>query len=81
MQGLASLLLPARYALLPALYLLLHRTVRAVMMASGVIPNTQMDGVVMGKYTAQIPDKDGTLPTRPSEQGIAVIMLAARSNQ
>ncbi|GAB1317880.1 Monooxygenase [Madurella fahalii] len=80
LQGLASLLLPARYALLPALYLLLHRAVRAIMMAGGVIPNTQMDGVIMGKYTAQIPRKDGSLPTQPAEEEIAVILLAARSN-
>lgn len=80
MQGIASLLLPARHALLPALALLLYRLVHSLMMAAGVIPNSQMDGVVMGKFTAQPPAKDGSPPTGPAEQDIVVIILAARSN-
>jgi hypothetical protein len=80
-QGIASLVLPARHALIPALFLLLQRIVRAIMMAKGSIPNSQMDGAVMGKFTAQIPGKDGSPPMGPSEQDIVVIILAARSNQ
>lgn len=80
-QGVASLVLPARYALLPVVCLLLHRLVRTALMAGGVLPNRQMDGVVMGKFTAQIPAADGSLPTEPADQDVAVILLAARSNQ
>lgn len=81
MQGVASLVLPARHALLPAVFLLLHRLVRTVMMAKGMIGDTQMDGVVTGKFTAQIPGKDGRPPTGPADHDVVVIILAARSNQ
>lgn len=80
-QGLASLLLPARHALLPVVFLLLYRLVRAILMAKGVIPNWQMEGVVMGKFTAQVPGADGSPPTKASEQDVVAILLAARSNQ
>ncbi|KAK4096248.1 hypothetical protein N658DRAFT_501795 [Parathielavia hyrcaniae] len=80
LQGIASLVLPARHALLPIVFLLLQRLVRTVLMAHGSIPNSELDGVMMGKFTAQMPAKDGFPPTQPAEQGIVVILLATRSN-
>lgn len=47
----------------------------------GFLRNTQMEDVLMGKYTVQIPDKDGNPPSEPSEQSVAVIMLGVRNNQ
>ncbi|KAL2256726.1 hypothetical protein VTK26DRAFT_1222 [Humicola hyalothermophila] len=79
-QGIASYFLPPRHALLPVTFLLLYRGLRSVLMAQGVLPNSQMDGVVMGKFTAQIPGPDGSPPTAPADQDVAAILLGARSN-
>lgn len=63
------------------MFLLLYRLVRAILMTKGVIPNSQMEGVVMGKFTAQVPGADGSPPSKASEQDVVAILLAARSNQ
>jgi len=40
-----------------------------------------MDGVVPGKWTAQLPNKEGEVPGEVAERGLVVISLGARSNQ
>lgn len=81
MQVLAYLLLPPLYAMTPAVFLLSFRFLRTMLMHRGVIGNSQMDGVKMGKFSAQIPGKYSEPPSQTSEQDVTVIILAARSNQ
>lgn len=64
-QGVASLTLPPGYALLPAVGFLLHRILRTLFMYLGLVPNPYMDDVLMGKFTAQIPARDGSSPRDP----------------
>lgn len=52
-----------------------------MLMACGLTRNTNMDDVVMGKFSAQIPGKDGVMPKRGAEEDVTVILLGARSNQ
>lgn len=80
-HGLLSLILPPRYAVTPIALLLLHRITRAILMQKGRIPNTQMDGVFMGKFSSQPALRDGSPMKHPSEQDAVVILLATRSNQ
>ncbi|KAK1753167.1 hypothetical protein QBC47DRAFT_348657 [Echria macrotheca] len=79
-QGLSTLILPPRYALLPTVGYLTYRLLHTGLMYLGLVRNPSMDDVVMGKYTAQIPGRDGSPAQKPSEQDITVIILAARSN-
>jgi hypothetical protein len=39
-----------------------------------------MDGVIVGKTCAQIPDRDGNFSARPSGENIVIFLLGARSN-
>lgn len=47
----------------------------------GVLRNPLMDEILMGKFSVQIGDAAGNAPTESSENQIAVILLASRSNQ
>lgn len=81
LQGVASLLLPRRYALAPAVGLLTFRLLRTSLMCLGLVPNPHMDEVFPGKFTGLIPGRDGSPPKQGSDQEVAVIILASRSNQ
>lgn len=52
-----------------------------MLMACGLIRNTNMDYVIMGKFSAQIPGRDSVMPRRGAEEDVTVILLGARSNQ
>ncbi|KAK7964108.1 hypothetical protein PG996_008200 [Apiospora saccharicola] len=79
-QCLLAACLPLQYALLPAPALLLCRLVKTVLMTAGLVKHDFDEGVIRGKYTAQVPGPNGTLPTSPSENGVCLLMLAARTN-
>ncbi|KAM6483564.1 hypothetical protein HDV62DRAFT_389749 [Trichoderma sp. SZMC 28011] len=80
LQGLLVLFARPTFAVAPAALVLLYRFSHTMLMHYGFIRNTQMEDVIMGKYTVQIPDKDGKPPSEPSGTGIAVIMLGFRNN-
>ncbi|KAK0654794.1 hypothetical protein B0T16DRAFT_395685 [Cercophora newfieldiana] len=79
-QGIASVCLPPTYALLPAAGFLLHRVLNTLFMYLGLVRNPHMDEVLLGKFTAQIPGRDGSPPRDPAQEDITVIILAGRSN-
>jgi len=81
LQGVASILLPRRYALAPAVSLLAFRLLRTGLMCLGLVPNPHMDEVFLGKFTSLIPSRDGSPPKHGSDQEVAVMILATRSNQ
>lgn len=81
LQGVTSLLLPRRYALAPAVGLLTFRLLRTGLMCLGLVSNPHMDEVFPGKFTGLIPGRDGSPPKQGSDQEVAVIILASRSNQ
>lgn len=80
LQGLLVLFARPTFAIAPATLILLYRFSHTMLMHYGFIRNTQMEDVIMGKYTVQIPDKDGKPPSEPSGTGMAVIMLGFRNN-
>lgn len=47
----------------------------------GLLRNPYMDDVIMGKFSAQHGDAAGNAPTEGSQNQIAIIQLASRSNQ
>ncbi|KAL7933185.1 hypothetical protein V8C35DRAFT_305125 [Trichoderma chlorosporum] len=80
LQGFLVLFARPTFAVAPAALLLIYRFSHTMLMQYGFIRNTQMEDVIMGKYTVQIPDKDGKPPSEPSGTGMAVIMLGMRNN-
>jgi heme A synthase len=48
----------------------------------GVIPNPEMERVIPGKVTAQVPDMNGNMPSSgTSKEGIVVMFLGVKSHQ
>jgi len=81
LQGFAMLIFPPLYAvIIPALVLLL-RFNKTVFMSLKLIRNEQMDGVIPGKFSAQLPNRHGVFSSNVADQEVALIILAARSNQ
>ncbi|KAK8029880.1 hypothetical protein PG993_011171 [Apiospora rasikravindrae] len=79
-QCLLAACLPLPYALLPAPTLLLCRLLKTLLMTAGLVKHDLADDVIPGKFTAQIPGPDGAVPTLPSQNGVCLLMLAARSS-
>ena len=81
MQSFLVLCLPRLFAILPAVLFIAFRFVRAVLMVYGFTPNTYLDGVKLGNWTAQIPNEDGTFSEKSGDKEVVVFLLSARSNQ
>jgi hypothetical protein len=80
-QGLLVYFVRPTYAVAPAALLLLYKLSRTILQSFGLLRNPYMDDVLMGKFSAQHGDADGNAPTEGSQNQIAVIQLASRSNQ
>ncbi|OJJ48537.1 hypothetical protein ASPZODRAFT_14668 [Penicilliopsis zonata CBS 506.65] len=80
LQGLLALILPARYALLPAVTILALRSIDTLLQTCGITKDRAAEGVIRGKFSAQIPDREGNIPLEPAEQEIVLLHLATRSN-
>ncbi|KAH0544909.1 hypothetical protein FGG08_000989 [Glutinoglossum americanum] len=80
LQSALLLLLPARFALVPPFMLLMYRFLDTVLMAAGWKKNIYLEGVIPGKFSAQIPDAQGRFSKGPSSEGICVFLIGARSN-
>ncbi|KAK4494879.1 hypothetical protein PRZ48_014235 [Zasmidium cellare] len=78
-QGTLILLL-GRIALLPAAVLILYRAIDSYAMAVGWKRNTYMDGVLMKKFSSQIPDELGNYGNKPADTDVVVFLIGTRSN-
>lgn len=70
-----------RLALLLPFLLLVFRICDAVLQTYGVKKNPLMDGGILTKYSAQIPNEDGTFGPKPANEQIVVFLIGARCNQ
>jgi hypothetical protein len=81
LQCLAAFIAPPVYAAVPSVFLLSYRFLRTILMHYGIVQNSQMNGVHIGKFTAQIPSRYGAASGQASDKDVTVIILASRSNQ
>ncbi|TAQ85125.1 hypothetical protein B7494_g6542 [Chlorociboria aeruginascens] len=79
LQTILILILPARYALTPAVFLLIARTLDTALITYGFKPNPYLKNMLPKKTTAQVMSKDGTY-AGPGKEKIAVLLLGAKSN-
>ncbi|KAL4864068.1 hypothetical protein BDV12DRAFT_17429 [Aspergillus spectabilis] len=79
-QGLVCAVVPLRYAIWPAVLMLSWGALESLLATLGWKENQQMKGVVLGKFSAQIPDREGEFADKPSGHGVVLILLSARSN-
>jgi len=69
-----------RLALLLPFLLILFRVGDALLMTFGMKHNYLMDGGILEKYSAQIPNEDGTFGPKPANQQVVVFHIGARCN-
>ena len=81
LQSLLVLCLPRLVALLPAVVFLFLRLADTILMSTGYTRNRYLDGTRKGKWTAQIPNKDGSFPEKPANKGMVLFVVGASSNQ
>lgn len=60
------------------LFYLFSKTILATL---GLIKNHGMDGVLAGKFTALLPNRNGVFSGKAADQDVALILLGVRSNQ
>ncbi|KAI9877777.1 MAG: hypothetical protein M1830_000492 [Pleopsidium flavum] len=81
LQSILLLSLPSRfYALLPAFAILAFRIGDVLLMTFGLKRNQYMNGVIAGKFSAQIPDTNGKFSANPADSQVCVMILGVRSN-
>jgi hypothetical protein len=47
----------------------------------GINRNNFMDGVIVNKYSAQIPTANGSFGPEPADDQVVVFLIGAKSNQ
>ena len=80
-QSLITLILPFRYAFLPAFTFLIGQVVYTTIMSLGYVKNPYMRNVNVGKYTAQIPNADGSISQKASDKNVVVFMIGSTSHR
>lgn len=81
LQGLVVLVFPSSYAVLPPILMLLYLLAKTILATFGLIKNPRMAGVIAGKFSALLPDRNGVFSGKAADQEVTLILLAARSNQ
>ena len=81
LQSLIYLILPFRYALLPAFLLLVGQVVNTILVSYNCTNNPYMKDAKIGKHTAQIPNADGSISQKASDKNVVVFMIGAVSHR
>ncbi|KAJ5591625.1 uncharacterized protein N7459_001994 [Penicillium hispanicum] len=79
-QGVVVLMVPLFYAVLPAMVIISYRVVDVLLMTAGITRNRFLDGVIMGKFTGQIPNREGVYANQPSDENVVAFQLITRLN-
>ncbi|KAL4793952.1 hypothetical protein BDV19DRAFT_365658 [Aspergillus venezuelensis] len=80
LQGLLTWLFPTVLTFLPAIAVLLYRSLNVLLQIYGLKTNPAMQDVIIKKVSAQLPDETGDFGDRPSSDNIVVVLLGAKSN-
>ncbi|KAL9601155.1 MAG: hypothetical protein Q9179_002959 [Wetmoreana sp. 5 TL-2023] len=78
-QSLLVITLPHHVALLPAALILGTRIILSTLRNEGFLPSSEAEAVVPGRYTAQVPNPDGSITTASANK-ICIFIIATRSN-
>ncbi|KAK3706950.1 hypothetical protein LTR37_012449 [Vermiconidia calcicola] len=78
-QGILFLVV-GRLALVPAVALLLYRSLDAYAQAIGWKHNPYMDGILMKKHSVVFPDEVGKFGSKASNKDVVVLLIGARCN-
>jgi hypothetical protein len=70
-----------RISLALPIVLLAYRFGDALLQTWGLKRNPYMDDVILSKYSAQLPNPDGTFGPKPADDQVAVFHIGGRCNQ
>jgi hypothetical protein len=76
-----SLFLAAgRLALAPAALVITYKVLLTYAKCVGFVHNDYMDGVITKKFAGALPNESGDFGSKPAADGVAVLLIGARSN-
>jgi hypothetical protein len=81
LQALIFLLYPSRLVALPAILSIVYSVSQNLLLRFGIIRDPSFDQVSLGKFTAQLVENNGSLPSSSGDKGLVVFIFGARSNQ
>ncbi|KAF2754558.1 hypothetical protein EJ05DRAFT_479530 [Pseudovirgaria hyperparasitica] len=67
-------------AFIPAVALIGFRMINAFLITVGVKANLEMQNTILSKFSAQIPQSDGTFSGRPADGDVVVLKIGARTD-
>jgi hypothetical protein len=70
-----------RLALFVPFLVIVFRIGDAILQTYGFKKNPLMDCGILSKYSAQMPNEDGTFGSKPANQQVVVFLIGARCNQ
>jgi hypothetical protein len=70
-----------RLAFILPFVLLAARFGDALLMVWGFKKNPYMDGVLLSKFSAQLPNEDGTFGPKPANEQVVVFLIGAKTSQ
>lgn len=73
-------LVVGRIALLIPAVFLIAKLFNALLIANGIKSNPAMANVISGKFSAQLPNMDGTFGPKAASQGVTVLLIGTRTN-
>ncbi|KAF3397143.1 hypothetical protein DPV78_008224 [Talaromyces pinophilus] len=79
LQGIAITTL-GPMTLIPTAVVILYRVIDHLLMATGIIRNRYMDGVLHTKFSGQYPRPDGSFAADPAAESVCVFLLGASCN-
>lgn len=81
LQAMLLIIYPSRVVAIPALLMIAYRVAKNLILRCGIVRDPSLDKVRQGKTSAQVINRDGTIPERPSDKDIVVFILGARANE
>ena len=81
LQSVLVLVFPIRVALLPAVVVLLLRSVNTALVHAGFVRNPYLAVTKLGRWTAPILEQDGSVPEKGASKEVVVFIVGASSNQ
>jgi hypothetical protein len=70
-----------RIAMLLPVVFILAKLANVLLMVYGFKSNPWMKAVIGSKYSAQMPNDDGTFGPKAASKGVTVFLIGAKSNQ
>lgn len=80
LQSILFIIYPYRIVVVPSVLVVIYRTLFTLLMQHGIIRNPLRDEAIMGRYSAQVVNADGTVPAKMAENQIVVFILGSSVN-